>query len=143
MHVDESLLNTLFGRLPPLPGAPAGRFTGWDGVCLRVQSNATKESYAALLAACKTDGFCSLQEREVNGMRYAALQKGELRVNLLFSPHENELRVTAAEKEQTPRLRPSACEGGAGTTFYAFENDQTLIDCGMCLMVQCPDYSFF
>ncbi len=29
------------------------------------------------------------------------------------------------------------------TAFYAFENDHSLIDCGMCLIIQCPDYSFF
>ncbi len=27
--------------------------------------------------------------------------------------------------------------------FYCFESDHTLIDCGMCLLIQCSDFSFF
>ena len=64
-----------------------------------------------------------------------------LRVNALFSPRESELRVTVSDREETPCLTPTACDGDAGTTFYAFENDQTLIDCGMCYIFQLGDGS--
>ena len=140
---DDTLFHTLFSRLPALPGAAAGQFSGRNGCCLRVRNGITEAGFTAFLSACEETGFTCLQARTQNGVRFAALQKENLRVNLLFSPLERELRVTVSEGEETPLLQPAACEGGAGTVFFAFENDQTLIDCGMCLIVQCPDHSFF
>ncbi len=31
----------------------------------------------------------------------------------------------------------------SNTNIYFFENDHTLIDCGMCIIIECPDNSFF
>jgi beta-lactamase superfamily II metal-dependent hydrolase len=137
------IFDAAFSGLPALPGAAAGEFQGLGGCCLRVRSGvdaAGFEAFAAALGAC---GFSALQRRELGGNRFAALQKGERRVNLLYTPCCGEMRVTAAEKEAAPCLQPAGCAGEGETVFYAFENDHTLIDCGMCLLVQCPDGSFF
>ena len=133
----------LFARLPELPFSGPGPFDCREGCYMRYDENVTEEAFAAYRAALKGAGFAVLQERSPNGNRFAALQKEDLRVNLLFTPCDGSLRVTVSENETTPRLTPDACGGMTQTTFYAFENDQTLIDCGMCLLVQCPDDSFF
>ena len=142
MHQHDPEIEAAFARLPALPGEPAGEFFGRGGCCLRVRGGVTAAEYGRYLAEIRAEGFSALQER-YDPVRFAALAKGEIRANLLYSQGENELRVTVSEQEETPCLQPTACAGDASTTFYAFENDQTLIDCGMCLMVQCPDRSFF
>lgn len=132
-----------FDGVPTPPGSFAGPFDCREGCRMRLYENAKEYDWRECVGALTGDGFTVLQERELNGNRFCALQKGEKRVNLLFTPCDSSLRMTAADRETTPRLTPEGCEGGNGTTFYAFENDQTLIDCGMCLLFQCPDGSFF
>ena len=138
MRIDELFLNEAF-----LPGAGAGRFTGLGGSRLFVQSDVTAEEARAFADRLRAEGFAPLQRRETNGMRYYALQKEPYTAHLLYSPTENELRVCLAAQETVPRLAPDVCKGDGNTVFYAFENDQTLIDCGMCLIIECPDHSFF
>lgn len=133
----------VFSRVPAFAGDIAGAFAGQNGMELRVYQNVGRKDAETYLKTLYADGFTPLQVREPNGNLFAALQKENLRFNLLFTPCDGELRVTACENEQTPCLTPTVCEGPAETAFYAFENDQTLIDCGMCLLVQCPDHSFF
>lgn len=143
MEMNTESQTSLFAQLPPLPCCESGSFTGQNGCELRVLADATEEAFSDYFSALTDAGFAVLQERAVNDNRFAALQKEELRVNLLYTPCDSEMRVTAAENELTPRLTPDVCAGDTPTAFYAFENDQTLIDCGMCLLVQCPDDSFF
>lgn len=138
MRMDELYLYEDF-----LPGAAAGRFTGLGGSRIFVQAGVTAEEAQAFADRLCAAGFAPLQQREQNGMRYAALQKEPYAAHLLYSPREKELRVCLAAQENVPRLTPDGCKGDGNTVFYAFENDQTLIDCGMCLMIKCPDHSFF
>ncbi len=142
MATREPVFENLFSALPDLPGEITGTFCGRD-CAVRAAAGVSAPQADTFFAALQAAGFAAGQDRTQNGVRFAALQKDGLRVNALFSPNEAELRVTVSDREETPCLTPTVCEGGAGTTFYAFENDQTLIDCGMCLMVQCPDHSFF
>ena len=132
-----------FDGVPTPLGAFLGPFDCREGRRMRLYEHVTESGWRECVGALTRDGFAVLQERELNGNRFCALQKGEKRVNLLFTPCDGSLRMTAADNETTPRLTPEGCEGETGTTFYAFENDQTLIDCGMCLLFQCPDGSFF
>lgn len=143
MNDNAATQKTVFSRLPELPCRRIASFTGWNGCELRVLADASDASFECYLAALTEEGFSVLQKREVNDNRFAALEKDEIRVNLLYTPCDNELRITASENELTPRLTPDECSGDTTTTFYAFENDQTLIDCGMCLLIQCRDDSFF
>ena len=142
-HRNRPSAGTLFAGLPAFPSAGHGPFDCREGCYMQYFTDVSEEVCAAYRAALERTGFVVLQERTVNGNRFAALEKEHLRVNLLFTPCDGSLRITAAENETTPRLTPDSCKGDTQTTFYAFENDQTLIDCGMCLLVQCPDDSFF
>ena len=135
--------NAALTLLAGLSLSETGRFDFPAGRSLRVYADATAAQFERAAAALADAGFRLLQRRAQNGNLFAALADTDETVTLLFTPCAGELRVTAAGTERLPRLSPDACKGDAGTTFYAFENDQTLIDCGMCLLVQCPDHSFF
>ena len=137
------LPDAVCSSFPSLRAAPDSSFTGRGGCMLRVYENVSAGAADAYLDLLKENGFAVLQDRSLNGNRFAALQRGDLRANLLYTPCDGSVRLTAALNEETPCLRPAVCEGDAETVFYAFENDQTLIDCGMCLLIQCPDHSFF
>lgn len=109
---------------------------------MRYYENVTAEDYKNYVSALQSDGFTLLQRTGNNGNLFAALM-GTAQVNVLFTPCDSTMRLTASEKNMAPDFGEAECTGDGETVFYAFENDQTLIDCGMCLMVQCPDKSFF
>lgn len=104
--------------------------------------NVTVDDCNQWISSLEADGFEVLQRRELYGNFFAQLKR-DILVTAYLTPCNGELRVTATERKATPAFEPleSICENG--TAIYFFENDHSLIDCGMCLMIQCPDYSFF
>lgn len=109
---------------------------------MKLYRGADKNELEAWISALKNDGFTVLQETENNGNLYACLM-GEVQINALFTPCDSILRVAVSESKRTPCFEKTACNGNGETVFYGFESDQSLIDCGMCLLVECPDHSFF
>jgi|GEM_PF-129726 len=133
----------LFEQLPSFDKTAFDTFDCREGRYMRYYENITPADINGYIQKLFSAGFETLQKRELAGNVFFTLKKGGIRVNLLYTPCDSSLRLTAAENEQTPHLTPQKCKKETGTVFYAFENDQTLIDCGMCLMVQCSDHSFF
>ena len=90
----------------------------------------------------ESNGFKTVQHNENNGNVFDLLERDGLHITALYTPCDSSLRVTAGENPVPPNAE-AKCSGSSGTVFYGFENDHTYIDCGMCLLVQCPDNSFF
>lgn len=109
---------------------------------MKLYRDFTKAEYENWVYEMKSDGFDIVQETENNGNLYACLM-GEVQVNALFTPCDSVLRVAVSEEKRTPCFTKTSCEGDGETAFYGFESDQALIDCGMCLLIECPDHSFF
>lgn len=86
--------------------------------------------------------FKLISKTEIDGNIFTLLAKDSVTITAYYTPCDSTLRVTAG-RNPIPGIGEPKCGGPGGTTFYAFENDHTYIDCGMCLMIQCPDYSFF
>ena len=97
------------------------------------------EHWIKKLCSC---GFSMIQDNETAGNHFFLLEKNRLHITALFTPCDSSLRVTAGENLIPLNPDPLQVES-VETVFYGFENDHTYIDCGMCLLVQCPDYSFF
>ena len=109
---------------------------------MKLYRNADKTEYEKWISELENDGYTVLQKTELNKNLYTCLM-GEVQINAFFTPCDSILRVAVTENKRTPCFTPTTCEGNAETAFYGFESDQALIDCGMCLLVQCPDNSFF
>lgn len=113
-----------------------------EGCFMRLYRNVDEKQFSEWIDLLIADGFEKLQYTNLNGNLYACLQ-GDVTVNAFYTPCDGMLRVAANENKPLPCFEKQSCDRETGTVFYAFENDQALIDCGMCLLVQCPDYSFF
>ena len=96
----------------------------------------------AWLEKLSESGFKIIRKNEIDGNRFTMFEKDGLHITAYYTPCDNSLRVTAGENPVPDDGEP-VCGGDCETVFYGFENDHTYIDCGMCLLVQCPDYSFF
>ena len=138
-------MNALFEKFCLPGGTFVGEYDCREDCFMRVYSGFDRngaEDYIAALSAC---GFTLLQKRELENNIFAAFG-GSVYITVLFTACDSYLRITASTKNQMPALSGNgACftQNGGKTVFYGFESDQTLIDCGMCLLVQCPDNSFF
>ncbi len=113
-----------------------------DGCLQAVYYNASYDEYNRYISKLVESEFSVLQQHELCGNYFTAL-KESCQVNVLYTPCDSSVRVTVDEKATNLPFMPSIFSERGKTTFYCFENDHTLIDCGMCLMVQCPDNSFF
>ncbi len=109
---------------------------------LYIYKNSTKDEFCDFLISLKSSGYTLLQQNENYENSFAILKKENI-ISVYFTPADNTTRVIYGKNCPVPCLTPTDCNGENGTAFYCFENDHTLIDCGMCLLVQCPDYSFF
>ena len=113
-----------------------------DNTIVNVYRNADKAEYESYIQTLKKDGFEVLQTNELNGNLFTLLS-ADIQVSVHYTPCDSTVRVIASEKSDLPYLTEQPCEDKCKTTFYMLENDHTIIDCGMCLLIQCADYSFF
>lgn len=139
-------MNEIFNEFTQPAFDCIGEYDCREACFMRAFSGVTADGFEAYAAALEKEGFSAVQKRSLENNLFAAFV-GAVQVNLLFTPCDGILRVTASKKNQLPELecKKTECrktENGK-TVFYGFESDQTLIDCGMCLLVQCPDSSFF
>ncbi len=136
-------MDNIFDKFRQLrPEADEPQYDCREDCFLWLYKNVSVWEYNDYIRKLEADGYDVLQSTENNGNLYSCLL-GEVLINVLFTPCDATLRVTASQNTHTPCFTPTVCEGDGETVFYAFENDHSLIDCGMCLLVQCPDYSFF
>lgn len=142
MFSDNEKGNVLFSALPPFDKKASGTFDCREKCYMKLYGNVSADDHSSYLAALTANGFTVLQTTEVNGNLFAALEK-DVAVTLYYTPCDESLRITVSEKKNFPALAPTGTEGDGKTVFYAFESDHSLIDCGMCLLVQCADGSFF
>ncbi len=135
--------SSLYTKLPDFPGEPYGYFTGLENSGLRVYINTEVLFFNECRKILLENDYIEVQRRDIDHISFSALKKEDICVCLLFDNVAKELRITASENQLLPNLIPEDFADNSPTVFYAFENDRTLIDCGMCLLIQCPDHSFF
>ncbi len=119
-----------------------GNYYCGDERFLDLYENVSGDEVQDFLNALQNQGYTVINSNKKYGNFFAILEKDN-RITLYYTYRDNQLRVT-----REPLLNPVPIEKGfedkgAETVFYCFESDHTLIDCGMCLLIQCSDYSFF
>lgn len=119
-----------------------GEYDCRENCYMRFFKNVSSNEFENYVNTLTDDGNNILQKNDLNGNRFVSLG-GKIQINILYTPCECEMRVTASKKDMTPCYEKKEFKNEFQTTFYGFESDQTLIDCGMCLLVQCCDGSFF
>lgn len=135
-------MTDLFDRIPAFRSEAVKEFDCREDCFLRIYENTTKDEVKNWTDSLVRNGFEILLSRELYGNIYYELEK-DVTVTAYYTPCDGSARITVSGKKRSPNFKPVECERKCGTTFYVFENDHSLIDCGMCLIMQCPDYSFF
>lgn len=104
--------------------------------------NVSLGDYKAYIAKLEENGHKKINENTFANNYYTAL-KGEKEISAYFTSCDKTLRVTVADDARFPDFEEKEIDKTNEPCFYMFENDHTYIDCGMCLITQCSDGSFF
>ncbi len=113
-----------------------------DNRYLNLYKNVNSEDITNFLQSLQNEGYIIKASNNKYNNLYISLEKND-RVNLYYTSEDGELRVTKEPLENSVPESKSFENKGCEVSFYCFESDHTLIDCGMCLLIQCSDYSFF
>lgn len=104
--------------------------------------NVSEDDYKAYVLSLKGKGYRVLSENSLAGNLYTAL-KGEKELSAYFTACDGTLRLAVADDARFPDFEKKETARKVQPHFYVFENDHTYIDCGMCLITQLSDGSFF
>ncbi len=133
----------IFSLVPPfLKKADEPEYDCREGCRMLLYRSVSKEDYLNYCDTLTRSGLKRVLENEYGKVSFSAFI-GNLQVNVLYSVNDEILRITACKDTPLPDFSPRPVKRDCKTTFFMFESDHTLIDCGMCLLVQCSDYSFF
>lgn len=133
----------LFNSIVPFRAGDAPVYDCRENCYLRFYENVTESEINVWLTEIEADGFSKLFTNNLYGNLFYTLKKDNLTLTAFYTPCDASLRVTAQKNAVLPRFEKPLTEKLCETAFYCFENDHSMIDCGMCLLIQCSDYSFF
>lgn len=102
----------------------------------------TEADYNEMLSQMLEEGFVTAQSQIVEGLISTTLLRDKTHIVITFDKAAGEIRrVTDSFSAvlETEYKKAGKCP----VRMWQFEVDHTLIDCGMCYVIQCTDYSFF
>lgn len=104
---------------------------------------ATTLRYQQYLSEIAAQGFTLYAENSIDGNLFATYIKDGCLVQTAAVLSDRTFRVAVDTKTALYTNRPEPCNRIVQPALWQFETDHTLIDCGMCYVLQCADGSFF
>lgn len=138
-------IHPIFQSLPSYrEGNIAGCYNCNNEAYMVLIQNTTKEYYDKYISALEDEDYICYDKYSLRDNYFATFHKGSLLVQIYFTAHDNTVHLIAdpntsllTSRQASPILEQ--CD----TTLYQLELDYRKIDCGMCYVTQCADYSFF
>lgn len=133
---ENEMLN--FNAVPVYPS-----YESFDGCVYTVYPCADAAAYRAYLQSVAAQGFVPYAENEIEDNHFASFTSDTCFVQTAFIAADRTFRVAEDAKTALYPKAPQVCERIVQPCLWQFETDHTLIDCGMCYVMQCADGSFF
>lgn len=99
--------------------------------------------YNDYLSKLADAGFVLYDSNCIRDNFFATYINDAIKVHVYFTAHDGIARIIADKNLTLHNIKPELVNKKCDTTLYQFELDYRNIDCGMCYVVQCPDFSFF
>ncbi len=112
-----------------------------NGIKLLLSHNKNADDYKELLSRIRNEGYVTVQESCIDNFSSTTLKKDNLQQAVTFDKESGEIRQISDSRSavlNTEYKKAGLCP----VRMWQFEVDHTLIDCGMCYIIQCTDYSF-
>ena len=133
----------LFDNITPFRPGNTDIYDCRENCYLKYYDEVSENELNCWLSALRSDGFSRVFSNNLYGNLFSVFQKDAITLTSYYNPCDRSLRITAQKDACLPGFENKPAEKLCDTVFYCFENDHSMIDCGMCLLIQCSDYSFF
>lgn len=103
--------------------------------------NQDKNSFDELISDIRANGYSDAQSSEIDYFHSFTFEKDNCFIVANYDEKATEIRLfedSFSERLNVAEKRAGKCP----VRMWQFEVDHTLIDCGMCYIFQCTDYSF-
>lgn len=123
-------------------GNMSGYYNCGDGASMLLVTGVSENNFSDFLSDVRKCGYPEVQSSCIDNLfsHTFSCDKGLLIV--VFDKAGNELRIISDNYSAVLNV-DYAIAGKCPVRFWQFEIDHSLIDCGMCYIVQLSDYSFF
>ncbi len=135
-------MNDIFSFVPLPETAPTGNFDCGRNSGMLLFENFSPDGFETCCKKIADSGFSLFAENKVGSNIYRTYS-GKITVHIYFCADENSMRIVADPYTDKFDTAPDLRRRTHQTTFWQFEVDHSLIDCGMCYVVRCCDGSFF
>lgn len=114
-----------------------------NGVWMRLYDDAQSTDFSDAVQNAKSLGFTVFAENRIEANEFVTLRREDVQLHIYYCPVERKLRIVADPFSAPYETKQPNIQRVCPTTLWMFENDHSFIDCGMCFLIQCADYSFF
>lgn len=115
-----------------------------DLTCIEILfCDVCREEFNKACSDFSSNGASCVLNRDTDRLSTAIFSLGEIYYFVTFDEAEKQIRIVADADCRLPSINSCAVPSCTKTKFWQYEIDHSLIDCGMCYIFQCSDYSFF
>jgi len=115
----------------------------YDGAQMLLVPQTDKSQIDTYLAQLTQAGWAHFDTQRFGENEAVTLLRDGAMLHVDADLGAGEVRIVHDPAAALYRTAPTAAEHPRQTMLYQFETDHTLIDCGMCYILQCDDGSFF
>ena len=135
-------MNKIFCNIPLPEAAPAFEYYSGRDSYMLAYPNCTKADFDAECDAIEKSGCALFDSFDVKDNFHKTYRSDKM-IHVYYCESEKTMRIIADKTTAYYNTKPEPCARICPTTFWQFEVDHALIDCGMCYIVRCCDGSFF
>ncbi len=112
-----------------------------NNTVLELFSDKTPDDYNEILSRIRKNGYVTVQQSEIDNLISCTLKNADEQITVTFDKAAGEIRKITDKYSAVLNTKYKK-SGKCPVRMWQFEVDHTLIDCGMCYIFQCTDYSF-
>ena len=114
-----------------------------DGCEVYILNDISFETFVSYCSRLKQSDFECVNKNKLENNFFEFYKKGEISLCVGYYDCDKSIRIVVDEKSDFPAFVPINYNKKTNTTFWQFEVDHSLIDCGMCYILQLASGAFF
>ena len=135
-------MNKIFTNIPLPQAEPVLEYHCGRDAYMLMYKNCSKTDFDAECKAVESKDIPLFDSFEIKG-NYHNTYRSDVMIHIYYCESEATMRIVADATTSYYNTKPEVCPKICDTTFWQFEVDHALIDCGMCYVARCCDGSFF
>ncbi len=133
----------LLNKIPSFDLKEYEFYPSGEGCELYLLKKVTFESFVTYCSKLNKAGFICVNKNKIEENYFEFYKKDDIAVCVGFYNCDKTMRIVIDEKSDFPCFVPRRYSKKCNSIFWQFEVDHSLIDCGMCYILQLSSGAFF